>query len=252
MPGVTPDLHGGYVALIHSLGVRTAELHAALARPTGDPAFDPEPIMPADVARWTQRLRSDATAVLDMLDPRRATLPDPARAEAERLLARRDELLARIDALAASGGGGTKIRVHGDYHLAQVLVVQNDFVIADFEGEPGRSLSERAEKRTAMKDVAGMLRSFDYAMHAALLQVGPVATETRAQLVDVGRAMAVRDADDVPGWLRPRRADDGVGITARRRSRAARADAVGKGRLRAQIRARQPPGLGAHPAGRLV
>ena len=80
-----------------------------------------------------------------------------------------------------------KIRVHGDYHLAQVLVVQNDFVIADFEGEPGRSLSERAEKRTAMKDVAGMLRSFDYAMHAALLQVGPVATETRAQLVDLGR-----------------------------------------------------------------
>ena len=72
MPGVTPDLHGGYVALIHSLGVRTAELHAALARPTGDPAFDPEPIMPADVARWTERLRSDATAVLDMLDQRRA------------------------------------------------------------------------------------------------------------------------------------------------------------------------------------
>ena len=197
-------------------------------------------------------MRSDATAVLDLLDQRRASLPDPARAEAKRLLARRDELLARIGALAASASGGVKIRVHGDYHLAQVLVVQNDFVIADFEGEPGRSLAERAEKRTAMKDVAGMLRSFDYAMHAALLQVGPVATETRAQLVGVGRQWQCRDADDVPGWLRPGRADDRARITARRRSRAARADAVGKGRLRAQIRARQPPGLGTHPAGRLV
>ena len=187
MPGATPDLHGGYVALIHALGVRTALLHAAFARPTGDPAFDPEPMSPADVARWTLRLRAEATAVLDLLGRRRETLPDPARAEADRLLARRGQLLGRIDAFAASGGGGTKIRVHGDYHLGQVLVVQNDFVIADFEGEPARSLAERAEKQTAMKDVAGMLRSFDYAMHAALLQVGPVATETRAQLDRVGR-----------------------------------------------------------------
>jgi maltose alpha-D-glucosyltransferase/alpha-amylase len=114
-------------------------------------------------------------------------LAEPARAEADRLLARRGELLARIDALAASGGGGRKIRVHGDYHLGQVLLVQNDFVIADFEGEPARSLLERAEKQTAMKDVAGMLRSFDYAMHAALLHVGPVATEIRTQLAGVGR-----------------------------------------------------------------
>jgi len=186
MPGATPDLHGGYIALIHSLGVRTAELHAALTRRTGDPAFDPESILPADVARWTQRLRTDAAAVLDTLKQRRQTLPEPERGEADALLARRGDLLARIDALAASGAGA-KIRVHGDYHLGQVLLVQNDFVIADFEGEPTRSLAERAEKQTAMKDVAGMLRSFDYAMHAALLHVGPVATEIRAQLGGVGR-----------------------------------------------------------------
>ncbi len=186
LAGATPDLHGGYVALVHSLGVRTAELHAAFARRTGDPAFDPEPILPADVARWTQRVRGQATGVLDLLNHRRETLPEPARTEAEALLARRGELLARVDALAASGAGA-KIRVHGDYHLGQVLLVQNDFVIIDFEGEPTRSLAERAEKQTAMKDVAGMLRSFDYAMHAALLHVGPVATEIRAQQGGVGR-----------------------------------------------------------------
>jgi maltose alpha-D-glucosyltransferase/alpha-amylase len=186
MPGATPDLHGGYVALIYSLGVRTAELHAAFARRTGDPAFDAEPIPPADIARWTQRVRSQATAVLDILKQRRETLPESARGEADALLARRGELLARIDALPASGSGA-KIRVHGDYHLGQVLLVQNDFVITDFEGEPTRTLAERAEKQTTMKDVAGMLRSFDYAMHAALLHVGPVATEIRAQLGGVGR-----------------------------------------------------------------
>jgi maltose alpha-D-glucosyltransferase / alpha-amylase len=185
MPGATPDLHGGYIALIHTLGVRTAELHAAFARRTGDPAFDPEPTLPADIARWTQRVRRQATAVLDVLKHRQP-LPEPPHVEADALLARRDELLARIDALAASGAGA-KIRVHGDYHLGQLLLVQNDFVITDFEGEPTRTLAERAEKQTAMKDVAGMLRSFDYAMHAALLHVGPVATEIRAKLGGVGR-----------------------------------------------------------------
>src|SRR5438552_10376869 len=162
------DVHGGYTALARTLGMRTAELHAAFAQNTGDPAFDPVPLAAPEVAAWTERLRDEATRVLDRLERRRDALPEFARADADRLLAQRDQLLARIAAHANDDGKGIKTRVHGDYHLGQVLLVQNDFVITDFEGEPARSLAERRHKQPAAKDVAGMLRSFNYARYQAL------------------------------------------------------------------------------------
>jgi maltose alpha-D-glucosyltransferase/alpha-amylase len=161
------DVHDGYVALIRVLGVRTAELHAAFARSTGDPAFDPVPLTAADVASWTERVGKEAAVALDLLAKRRDALAENLRPEADRLLAQRERLLARIAAHAIDRGAGAKTRLHGDYHLGQVLVAQNDFVITDFEGEPSRTMAERAEKHSALRDVAGMLRSFDYAMHAA-------------------------------------------------------------------------------------
>jgi maltose alpha-D-glucosyltransferase/alpha-amylase len=185
--GTGVDLHGGYLTLIRTLGRRTAELHAAFARNTGDPAFDPEPIEAADVGRWTERVRTEAASTLAHLERRRANLAEPLRAAAEGLLARRQQLLARIGAQATARPGGAKTRVHGDYHLGQVLVVQNDFVIADFEGEPTRPFAERGAKQTPLKDVAGMLRSFDYAMHAALARVGPERAEALPMLQNVGR-----------------------------------------------------------------
>jgi maltose alpha-D-glucosyltransferase/alpha-amylase len=155
---------------VRTLGRRTAELHAALARSIGDAAFDPERIMPGDVTRWVKRAHDEAVVALDHLEHGLSRLPEAAQEEARGLLAQRATVLARIDAHAADRSVGSKTRVHGDYHLGQVLLVQNDFVISDFEGEPARPIAERREKLSPLKDVAGMLRSFDYAMHAALLR----------------------------------------------------------------------------------
>ncbi|MDH5207148.1 MAG: maltose alpha-D-glucosyltransferase [Burkholderiaceae bacterium] len=166
--GSTADAHGGYLALARTLGVRSAELHAALACTTGAAAFDPEPIAPADVVAWTQRARRGAEATLDRLARRYAELPEPAQADAQRVLEGRPAVLARIDKHAKDRSTKVKTRVHGDYHLGQVLLVENDFVIVDFEGEPAHTLAQRREKQSPLKDVAGMLRSFDYAMHVAL------------------------------------------------------------------------------------
>ena len=183
----SPDLHGGYCALIRTLGVRTAELHAAFARNTGDPAFDPVALGATDVATWTQRLREQATDSLDRLARRRDGLPESIREDTDRLLGQREKLLARIAAHANDKSDGMKTRLHGDYHLGQVLVVQNDFVITDFEGEPTRTMEERSQKQSPLKDVAGMLRSFDYAMHAALFKFIAGRPDAREAVESAGR-----------------------------------------------------------------
>ena len=181
------DVHGGYTALARTLGMRTAELHAAFAQNAGDPAFDPVPLASPEVAAWTERVRDEATRVLDRLERRRDALPEFARADADRLLAQRDQLLARIAAHANDDGKGIKTRLHGDYHLGQVLLVQNDFVIIDFEGEPSRTMEERAQKHSPLKDVAGMLRSFDYAMHTALFKFVSERPDAREAVEPAGR-----------------------------------------------------------------
>jgi maltose alpha-D-glucosyltransferase/alpha-amylase len=167
-PGDAAEQHAPYLAAARTLGVRTAELHAVLARATGDPAFDPEPVTPADSAALVRGTAERAAAALDALRERRAELPEDVRAEADALVGRRAELLERIGAHASDTSAGPRTRVHGDYHLGQVLVAEDDFVIADFEGEPARTVEERRRKHSGLKDVAGMLRSFDYALHSAL------------------------------------------------------------------------------------
>jgi len=164
-----------FMALIQRLGLRSGELHRALARRTGDAAFDPEPCTAEETAQWWQSVRADLDRTLALVERRRAQVAPDVAAELERLLAARAHIEAQLE--PASLTGVHKIRIHGDYHLGQVLVVQNDLVITDFEGEPGCPLQERRAKRHALKDVAGMLRSFNYAAHTALARV----TATRPQ-----------------------------------------------------------------------
>jgi maltose alpha-D-glucosyltransferase/alpha-amylase len=154
--------------LAKRLGERTGELHSAFATPTSDPAFAPEPITEADVARWSATVRSEANRVLTELESTSTPLPEPTQRLVDKLLNARASLDSRIEALAASPPLRLKTRIHGDYHLGQVLISKDDVIIIDFEGEPRRSLAERKEKSSPLRDVAGMLRSLDYAASAAL------------------------------------------------------------------------------------
>ena len=159
------------------LGRRTAGLHRALATQTDDPAFAPEPMTEADVAALAQEVAGELDRMLADLERASSHLPPSASEAARAVLDRGGELSARIETLKGSAPSGMRTRIHGDYHLGQVLVVQNDVSIIDFEGEPRRSMEERRAKFPALRDVAGMLRSLDYAAHAALRDRAPAAVE---------------------------------------------------------------------------
>jgi maltose alpha-D-glucosyltransferase / alpha-amylase len=152
-----------------SLGRRTAELHLALSQPTDDPAFAPEPLTTDDLQNLAADLRRNATQVFEVLKDSMAGLPDETLDLAGLVLGRRRHLLGSFRVLAADNIQGQRIRVHGDYHLGQVLRVKTDYVILDFEGEPARPMGERRAKQSPLKDVAGMLRSLGYAAYAGLM-----------------------------------------------------------------------------------
>ncbi|MEO5896624.1 MAG: maltose alpha-D-glucosyltransferase [Vicinamibacterales bacterium] len=158
-PQVALDTIGGYLGTAETLGRRTAEMHLALASDAANRAFVPEPFTSDDM----HSLISDAVA---QALPALKSLEDAGAAEP--LLARRGALLEQLRNAPALQLTTAKIRIHGDYHLGQVLWSEGDFYIIDFEGEPARPLTQRREKQSPLKDVAGMMRSFSYAARAGL------------------------------------------------------------------------------------
>jgi maltose alpha-D-glucosyltransferase / alpha-amylase len=163
--------HALYEARARTLGLRTGELHRALGQETGDPDFDPEPITEQDLSAWRADVEREAEHTLALLRADSERLSGDDRGCAERLLEASQGLRDRLRNLIPEGLAVTKSRTHGDYHLGQVLVVENDFVIVDFEGEPARPMAERRLKQSPLRDVAGMLRSFDYAAYAGVKKV---------------------------------------------------------------------------------
>jgi maltose alpha-D-glucosyltransferase / alpha-amylase len=158
---------GTFLDAAEQLGRRTAELHRALAG-IGDAAFAPEPFTPLYQRSLYQGMRTQARESLALLAGRRTALAPEAGELADAVMAAESTMQERYRRLIERALDARRIRIHGDYHAGQVLYTGRDFVIIDFEGEPGRPMTERRHKHSPLRDVAGMLRSFHYAAFGSL------------------------------------------------------------------------------------
>jgi maltose alpha-D-glucosyltransferase / alpha-amylase len=183
IPSLLQEMIGGvYLETTTILGRKTAELHRALTSAHGDPAFEAEPFSMLYQRSVYQSMRNLSRRVLQLLQKNMKKLPEAVQDAAAKVLDSEKDILVQFQKILETKFTTLKIRYHGDLHLGQVLHTGKDFMIIDFEGEPARSLSERRLKRSPLRDVAGMIRSFHYAAYSALLTYGTHRPEDVARL----------------------------------------------------------------------
>ena len=182
---------------MRELGRRLGELHRALASDSSDPSFAPEPVHQEDLQRWSASILGEMGVTLAEAGKNH---PD--------LEKQRERLMEHARRLAHVAPSGQKIRIHGDLHLGQVLRAENQWLIFDFEGEPARTFTQRREKYSPLRDVAGMIRSFDYAEATVLLEggaPGPRMVPARDAFIEgyreVTRGAPFLPADDATFWV---------------------------------------------------
>jgi maltose alpha-D-glucosyltransferase / alpha-amylase len=171
-----------YLRYMSQIGRRVAEMHVALASGSELADFAPEPTRPEDVQRWIGEVMGRAERVFETLKRRRDSIREADRPLVDEMLAHRAGLQDRLSALLPRSIDGLNIRHHGDFHLGQTLIVKDDIFIIDFEGEPRRPLEERRRKAPAARDVAGLIRSIDYSVTAALERAQRISPDERGRL----------------------------------------------------------------------
>jgi maltose alpha-D-glucosyltransferase/alpha-amylase len=190
------DLLADCEAVVGAIGQRLGEMHAVLARETSDPAFAPEAASADDAANWAQKTEERIQAAFEGLSARQTWERERDRERAQALLSQHKQIGSAVRSLAKAGTGTLKTRIHGDFHLGQVLVASGDAHIIDFEGEPATSITERRAKTSPLRDVAGLLRSIDYAGATLIDRKGvgaaPVDEAQRDQLISQFRQRASR------------------------------------------------------------
>ncbi|SDE27765.1 maltose alpha-D-glucosyltransferase [Rhodospira trueperi] len=204
--------HSLFLGLVGTMGRRVAELHQALAIETDDPAFQPAPVDPDDRRLWLDQVKEEAGKARRSLQRARDSLDEETRAVVDDLLANWNRVDGLIESALPEGVDLMKTRFHGDLHLGQVVVAKDDVFILDFEGEPARAVNQRRLKHMPLKDVAGMVRSFNYAAWAALFDrrvvqadvfetLGPVVESWEGEVVETfldGYREAIGDCRSVP------------------------------------------------------
>ncbi|MBV9392730.1 MAG: putative maltokinase [Verrucomicrobia bacterium] len=187
-------IEGVHLETVRLLGERTADMHLALAKDTESPDFAPEPFTLQHQRSVYQSIRSETRQSISLLNRSLAQLDDYPKSLAIKVIDRITELSNCNDYLLQDTIIVKKIRIHGDYHLGQLQFTGKDFIILDFEGEPARSLGERRLKRSALIDVAGMIRSFNYAAHYGLLESRTVRPSDQDMLQAYGDLWSTRAA----------------------------------------------------------
>lgn len=176
MPGTAREVIGPFLKSACLLGERTAEMHAVLASDSDNPDFRPIPFTAERAASLHKELIKESDAAFGLLRRRENSLTGESAKLAHSLLSREAQVRKCLASLPSTPVRAMCIRHHGDYHLGQVLATADDFMIIDFEGEPARPIAERRQKALALRDVAGMVRSFQYAAYAALREMKGVNT----------------------------------------------------------------------------